>query len=342
MRVTRFKPQRRWFILEIIAIELSISGSIAFPVWKSYPPIDSLLAASAWTAYLLLSAAVCSWTLTTCFDYIEIGAGVFRRGNLVGLRDTTVPLSALSGVGMRRRWPSGQTIRVGWSSGSVMIPVTILGDGALWSPWASSDARAFVSCLQQNGVPVSSDALVELNLALPPPAATSFMRYWPNGRSRGAVGDAVVAAMFIASAAALVWYNRGVPIEHWEAKAFWILWALGVLFVIDRRFEYVEIGLGDLRRGGFFALSEFKVPLARITDVRIRPGWLGIARVSVEWPDGKMEFAPIHLDPRLNSSRWTPYGIRRVVQRLRQERVIVRDEVLEELGLDDAPPEGAG
>ncbi len=188
---------------------------------------------------------------------------------------------------------------------------------------------------------MSRDALLELNLALPAPEANAPMtRYWPTGSHRGVAGKIVAALLLVAPAAGLIWLNRGVPIARWEAQAFWVAWIFVVLFVVSNEFEYVEIGQGNFRRVGFFTLSQTSVPLSQISGIAILHGWLGIPRITVEWPRGKVEFAPVHLDPRLGLTRWTPYGIRQVVQRLRQEGVTVSDDVLDELGLEMETPEG--
>jgi hypothetical protein len=340
--VSRFEPQRRWFILELVALELGLTGMLAFYVWSAYPPLDSWITVLGWMAYGLAAASLCRWALSACFDYIEIGDGVFRRRNRLRLHQTAVRLSELSGVTTAQHgWLGGRAVRVGWPAGSVFIPVPISNDGRSWSSWGWSDVRAIVSCLQQHGVPVSRDALLELNLALPAPEANAPMtRYWPTGSHRGVAGKIVAALLLVAPAAGLIWLNRGVPIARWEAQAFWVAWIFVVLFVVSNEFEYVEIGQGNFRRVGFFTLSQTSVPLSQISGIAILHGWLGIPRITVEWPRGKVEFAPVHLDPRLGLTRWTPYGIRQVVQRLRQEGVTVSDDVLDELGLEMETPEG--
>ncbi len=170
---------------------------------------------------------------------------------------------------------------------------------------------------------------------LPQPSATDpVTRYWPTGYAVGVIGNIIRTALIIAPAAAAVFYNRGIPFERWEAKAFWIVWLLVLAFWVSDKFEYIDIGQGYFRRVGFFTFSDTKVPLSSIIGASIRPGWLGIPRVAVEWPGGRVEFAPVHFDPRLRFSRWTPYGIKQVVQRLRQERVPVDEDVLVELGLE--------
>lgn len=335
----RFVPQARWIALTMAAWPVMFMGFAASAL-KSSQPVDAPIAIVGWFACFCALAAIARWALTTCLQYVEIGDGEFRHLNYLRLIRTCVPLRSIERVTLRRGW--GNRVEIAWAGGTDAIHLPPWENGlSSLSAWTWRDARNIVACLRDHGIAVSPDALLELDIALSNPVQDpSITTYWPTGHTGTAVGNVIRATLLIAPAAAVVWYNRGVPLDRWEAKAFWVIWLVVILFWTSCRFEYIEIGQGYLRRVGFFTLSDTRVPLASITDVTIRHGWLGAPRITIEWPDGRIEFAPIHLDPRLGLSRWSLYGIRHVIQRLRQERVPVQPDVLAEVGFTDPVQQG--